>query len=166
MERSIRDAQDEIEHILAPYGQYLAMKGARPNEQFFGMAEVGLAALSLVAWGIIQYLKSILAELGKKHAESLTKSQESQAKNLEVVINKLETLNNNLELRYTALESELGRVILVIQGLEIKLLDFQIRKQEVENELKTIGLTRRVAEKTSAGVSSALSRIFKGTGSC
>lgn len=59
---------ERMRYRLQPFGQYLAMAGAQPGEQRFGMPEITLACLALIGWGMTKFLSAYLDELGRRLA--------------------------------------------------------------------------------------------------
>jgi len=64
MNTSVDESRQKLEEVLAPYGYYFARKG-RETELPLTFAEVGIFALGVLLWGVIEYLKSFIQEKAK-----------------------------------------------------------------------------------------------------
>ena len=67
------DTKREIEDLLAPYGYYFLGEDPARVKLNMAFADIGMVALTLLAWGAVQYLKSLFSELGKLQAACSTR---------------------------------------------------------------------------------------------
>jgi hypothetical protein len=92
----IIEAKREIEDLLAPYGYYFIGEKQGPVKLKMAFADIGIVALTLLAWGAVQYLKSLFSELGKLYAQALVNPGEN-AKPNEEIGRRLDALSEQVE---------------------------------------------------------------------
>ncbi len=143
------DLSSQIRNELAPYGQYLCMRGAAPAEQRIGAPEILLAVSSILFWAISKYASSYLSTLGSekaKHAPTATADNEKQIiQRLESIEKRLLVANEPHRATFAILQSELLQLFPPSDKQQD--ISFRIEVQPLKDLLMQLGLSSRAASK-------------------
>lgn len=144
--------REAVEEELYPYGQYLAMRGAREGEQRFGVPELALATLTVVVWAAQQFLQAYFQERGKQLAQPNTETEVDLKKLHAEIMTLREELKGaqqwkeEMETRWATLARQLPA------NLPMQIPSKQIDDGELLEILLSSGLSERIAHKVSTGI--------------
>lgn len=142
--------REHVEESLYPYGPYLAMRGAKEGEQRFGVPEIALAALTVLAWVLQQFFEAYIQEKGTQLAqrddEDRLKKLEAQIKALQEELQTAQSWQENMETKWMSLVQQLP------PDFPTSVAPAQTNNVELIKILSDFGLSERAARKASVAI--------------
>lgn len=141
------DIRLTIEEELEPYGQFLAMRGAKEGEQRFGIPEIAVAALVITGWMAKEYVRAYLEEKAKNRAKFEDADADANTevlKRLDVLLGEIRTTQH----RQAHLEAELADALVRLPAdFAMAVEHTAARRAELTELLVELGLSERAAAK-------------------
>jgi hypothetical protein len=132
MSETIEAARQNLEEALAPYGYYIARKEDETRLPIV-FADLGLFALGLLAWGLVEYVKGLIQERARMDASRLFEDpdlgEEQLRQTLREVLHELREIKERV-------------------GTE-QLHESHISENDLVQQLVASGLSKRAARKAA-----------------
>jgi hypothetical protein len=138
--------RETIEEELYPYGSYLAMRGAKEGEQRFGVPEIALATLAVLAWVLQAYIQAKGTQLAQREEENQLRNLEIQVRDLKEELQLSQKWQNDMEVKWMSLVQQLP------PDLPSNILPEQINNDELIQILLDFGLSERASHKASVSI--------------